>query len=182
MAISSGDMVLIAESDRFINASNQLATQLFDSVSDQIFDFETMKQAIKEAYSGDPSLANLIADGNISDKGWFALFEHPKVQAVIRKNSKEVEDPAFMEKLTKRSVKAKTKITRINQRNREILKNFTKAKKRSAFLDQWSNQEELFLKKNKDQALGVLFINYKKKFKKERSISSIKNKLRRLEE
>lgn len=187
MAISSGDMVLIAEADRFIDSRNQVATLLFDSIADEIVDFNSMIEAIKRAYGEDPSLQNLIQNGGITEKGWLAIFEHPKTQRLLRKNTFNSNDPSKIKAFRSAQAKETREIEKIRGKAFNTVEAYVKKRTSSgvSFYKQdpkrWTKAEESFLRKNQEKySAGVLFLKHNIIFWKKRSLSSFKSKLSKL--
>lgn len=187
MAITSGDMVLIGETDRLINSNNQIATQLFDSVSKDIFDYNSMVEAVKQAYSSDPSLLSLIESGGITRRGWLALYEHPKVQETIRRNNLNKGTPELIKKYNKsqydRNLAIKKTQSKIDNTVFKYIKqksNLGNSYKRTS-PQEWKRIEERYLINNYEKkSIGIIFRDYNKIFQERRTLSSIKTKISRL--
>jgi hypothetical protein len=183
MVISSGDIVIIGETDRFVNSSSQVATQLVDSVSGEIKDFDSMVNAIKKAYSSDPSLVSLIQEGGITKRGWTAIFEHPKIQNIIRRNNVNSDEPSVVKRYVSEDKKRDRDIERVISKQDLVVGKYTGSGVVPAKDSKnWTKLEERYLSSNLDKKpIAVIYRDYNRIFKEKKGLSEIVSKSQELQ-
>lgn len=84
------------EADRFVR-DGQVAKDLLEAKSSQIYDYRTFVETLREAWNADVSLRSLVDNSN--EKDFRALFETSRVQGWLRGNVRDVGIAGIMERL-----------------------------------------------------------------------------------
>lgn len=73
------------EAQRYFNEGS-VTRQLIDKIKYDIYDFESFKELLKQAFSEDLSLSNLLEANGWGDDSYRALFENPLIQKWVEAN------------------------------------------------------------------------------------------------
>lgn len=95
---------------------SHVTKKLINSVSDKIYDRNSMEIEIKNVWNTDKSLAHLVKNSNRSD--WDTLFNLPEMQKIIRDNTFSPAIHQIRKKYNVGEIKAKEIFDGLNSENR----------------------------------------------------------------
>jgi len=174
--------------DRFVDTSQETG-KLIDKVSDKIFDYNSMKKAIKESWGNDLKGLSELAD-RLTNRDYNALFNSPLIQRYIQNNTQSHLVNYIQKRFKVEPVRASRIINKLGRLNRAKLfyvvrhkrlpkiKMPTKSGRRTR--RRFSQQETNFIYTNKHLTDKTMTKLFNQTFQNKRDISSIRNKLHRI--
>lgn len=175
--------------DKFIEDAYE-AGRLIKQKQGKITDFQSMKKAIRDAWSDDPGLSGLTH--NLKEEDWLVMFNHPKMQQYMSNNIKPIIVDWVMRKFGVEPNKASRIADKLSNRVRGKLYQRIKAnrvpriqlapvRKRPTTRGSWSEQEMNLLRNNTDLSPSAMVQLYNRAFRtKARSEQAIKERYRQI--
>jgi len=182
--------------DSFVEPTFE-AGRLIAKKKEKIVDFESMKNAVREAWKEDGNLISLLP--YLTDRDYEVLYNHPTMQSYIQDNIKPFLINFVMKRYGVEPIRASKIVGRLSsqQRNklyekareqkipRLIVKGATIRRRTKSTLEskkkrsRWSQEEINFIRQNRGLSPERLFEAFNRVFSNKRSFSAVRNRLYR---